>query len=254
MTGALFGDEALPRPAREIAPGCHWVPGWLDEGQQTWVVRQYAQWAAGPVPAHRPAVRGGQMSVSMVPFGWVWTAQGYAREAPRIESSQRGPQQAETAHLRRTDAGGEGEPTPGSPLPVPDWMVRVYRRAVAQTGFHAWADATPDAALVNHYLPEASMGMHRDADELTEAPVVSLSVGDACTFRFGNTETRTRPWTDVRLESGDLVVFGGRSRRAFHGVPTIHPGTAPDAVSLAQEAAHLPGRLNLTLRVTGMQR
>ncbi|WP_374927875.1 alpha-ketoglutarate-dependent dioxygenase AlkB [Kytococcus sedentarius] len=234
--GALFGDETLPRPAREVAPGCQWVPGWLDAGQQTWVVRQWSTWAAGPVPAHRPAVRGGRMSVAMVPFGWVWTSGGYAREAPGIESPD------------------EGTRPPSAPLPVPDWMVRVYRRAVAATGFDAWADATPDAALVNHYLPDTSMGMHRDADELTEAPVVSLSVGEACTFRFGNTETRTRPWTDIRLESGDLVVFGGPARRAFHGVPRIHPGTAPDAVAAAQVEAGLPGRLNLTLRVTGLER
>lgn len=223
--GALFGDETLPRPAQEVAPGCHWVPGWLDAGQQAWVVQQYRRWAAGPVPAHRPAVRGGRMSVTMVPFGWVWTSAGYART---------GQQDA-------------------APLPVPDWMVRLYRRAVVATGFDGWAEAAPDAALVNHYRPDASMGMHRDADELTEAPVVSLSVGDACTFRFGSTETRTRPWTDIRLESGDLVVFGGPARRAFHGVPRIHPGTAGPQVAAAQAEAELPGRLNITLRVTGLQ-
>ncbi len=59
------------------------------------------------------------------------------------------------------------------------------------------------------------MGMHRDADERSDAPVVSLSLGDTCVFRFGNPETRTKPYTDVELRSGDLFVFGGRRGGRF---------------------------------------
>lgn len=230
LMGALFGDDLLPRSPQEIAPGCQWVPGWLTERQQTWLVEQHPRWAAGPVPAHRPEVRGGRMTVAMVPFGWVWTSTGMARVA---------------------EQGAPG----ARPLPVPEWMQRVYRRALAAAGFDAWhaTGVVPDAALLNHYAPGASMGMHRDADEPSEAPVVSLSVGDACTFRFGNTETRTRPWTDLRLESGDLVVFGGSARRAYHGVPAIHTGTAPAPVAAAMARVGLTGRLNLTLRVSGLE-
>jgi DNA oxidative demethylase len=75
----------------------------------------------------------------------------------------------------------------------------------------------PDVALVNFYDDAATMGMHQDRDERAAAPVVSLSLGDACVFRFGNTAIRARPWSDVRLESGDLFVFGGPSRLAFRG-------------------------------------
>src|SRR5699024_5032742 len=86
---------------------------------------------------------------------------------------------------------------------------------------------TPDAALVNLYGPGATMGLHQDRDEASLAPVVSLSLGDACTFRFGTPEHRGRPYTDARLESGDLVVFGGPSRLSFHGVPKVFDATAP---------------------------
>jgi alkylated DNA repair protein (DNA oxidative demethylase) len=89
------------------------------------------------------------------------------------------------------------------------------------------------------------MGQHQDKDEHSRAPVVSLSLGDACVFRFGNTVDRKRPWTDIELESGDLFVFGGESRLAFHGVPKIRPGTAPYELGLR-------GRLNLTLRESGL--
>jgi alkylated DNA repair protein (DNA oxidative demethylase) len=76
---------------------------------------------------------------------------------------------------------------------------------------------------------------------------VSLSLGATCTFRFGNTENRGAPFTDVELRSGDLFVFGGRARFAYHGVvKQIEPATADPAIGLAG------GRLNLTLRETGL--
>ena len=62
--------------------------------------------------------------------------------------------------------------------------------------------------------------------------MVSVSLGAACVFRFGNTSGRNRPWTDVRLESGDLFVFGGPSRLAYHGVPKTIPGTGEPDIGL----------------------
>jgi alkylated DNA repair protein (DNA oxidative demethylase) len=63
--------------------------------------------------------------------------------------------------------------------------------------------------------------MHEDNDELVDEPVVSFSVGHSCIFRFGNTDHRGKPYTDVVLDSGDAVVFGRASRYAFHGVPKL---------------------------------
>ena len=85
-----------------------------------------------------------------------------------------------------------------------------------------------------------------DRDERSAAPVVSLSLGESCVFRFGNTTTRNRPWTDIELESGDLFVFGGQSRLAYHGVPKLLPGTGDTAIGLSG------GRYNITLRQTGL--
>jgi alkylated DNA repair protein (DNA oxidative demethylase) len=58
-------------------------------------------------------------------------------------------------------------------------------------------------------------------------------------------ERRTAPFTDVRLESGDLLVFWGRSRRIYHGVPRVFEGTGPAWLDLP------PGRVSITLRETG---
>jgi len=78
------------------------------------------------------------------------------------------------------------------------------------------------------------------------APVVSLSIGASCLFRFGNTSGRSRPWTDVQLESGDLFVFGGPARLAYHGVPKTIAGTGDPDTGLPS------GRLNITLRESGL--
>ncbi len=162
------------------------------------------------------------MSVQTVCVGWHWQPYRYSRVAE--------------------DVNGEAVAA------FPDWMVALGRRALVE----AYRDPaagdgyTPDTALVNFYDGEATLGMHQDKDERSGAPVVSLSIGDTCVFRFGNTEHRTRPWTDVELGSGDLFVFGGPSRFAYHGVPRVRPGTGDPATGLAG------GRLNITMRVTGL--
>ena len=84
------------------------------------------------------------------------------------------------------------------------------------------------------------MGLHQDKDEVSLDPVVSFSVGDVCVFRFGNTVNRHRPFTDVDLSSGDLFVFGGAARLAYHGVTKIIPGIAPDDCGLTGAGSTSP--------------
>jgi DNA oxidative demethylase len=98
----------------------------------------------------------------------------------------------------------------------------------------------PEACLINVYGAGAKMGLHQDRDEADfAAPVISISLGDACLFRLGGTSRRD-PTHSVRLNSGDIVLLGGRARLAHHGVDRIYPGTS----ALLPEG----GRINLTLR------
>ncbi|WP_433216443.1 alpha-ketoglutarate-dependent dioxygenase AlkB family protein [Microtetraspora malaysiensis] len=218
----LFGDDLVARPRRELAPGAVWVPGWLTPVQQAWIVARFHEWTRGPVPLRAAMVGGHEMSVKTVCLGWHWRPYQYTREAVDVNGNR--------------------------VLGFPDWMVRLGRRALVEaTGDpHAGDDYTPDTALVNYYDDTARMGMHQDKDERSLAPVVSLSVGDTCTFRFGNTENRNKPYEDIALASGDLFVFGGPSRLAYHGIPKVHPRTAPDGCGLDT------GRINITMRVTGL--
>ena len=103
------------------------------------------------------------------------------------------------------------------------------------------ADA-PDAecCLVNLYRRDARMGLHQDKDERAlSAPVVSVSLGDDARFRIGG-ETRRGETRGLDLASGDVVMFGGPARLAYHGIDRIRPGTS----------RLIPGggRLSLTLR------
>jgi len=170
------------------------------------------------------------MSVRTVCLGWHWQPYRYSRTATDVN----------------------GQPV----LDFPEWMVRLGKQAVAaayspdlgvdESLIGLSRDYAPDAALVNYYGNGAAMGMHQDKDEHSNAPVVSLSIGDTCIFRFGNTESRTKPYTDLELRSGDLFVFGGPSRFAYHGIPKVLPDTAPEGCGLDR------GRINITMRVTGM--
>ena len=108
------------------------------------------------------------------------------------------------------------------------------------------APFVPDAAIVNLYAPGARLGLHQDGDEPVDAPVVTISLGDTCRFRFAAVDRRTAPFTDLELRSGDLLVFGGPTRLIYHGVPTTYPGTAPAGLGLP------PGRVSITVRQTGL--
>lgn len=213
--------ELFPRERTEVAPGAVHMPDWLDGRAQRELLTACRDWARPP--AGLRTVRtpgGGTMTARQVCLGRHWYPYAYAR----------------------TVVDGDGARV----KPFPSWLGELGRRAVAGAlGPQAVASAPYDIALINFYDGGARMGMHRDGDEKSDAPVVSLSLGDTCVFRFGNTETRARPYTDVELRSGDLFVFGGMSRLAYHGVPRVHPGTAPPGLGLT-------GRLNITLRVSGL--
>ncbi|GLZ36547.1 alpha-ketoglutarate-dependent dioxygenase AlkB [Actinokineospora sp. NBRC 105648] len=207
--------ELIPRPRLELAPGAVHIPDWLDLAAQRHLLKACRGWASGM--RHTQLPNGGVMSVRTVCLGWHWIPYRYSKT---------------------TD---DGSPV----LPFPDWLANLGADAVAAA--HGAANGyRPDTALVNFYDADAKMGLHQDKDERSPDPVVSLSLGDTGVFRFGNTENRGRPWTDVDLRSGDLVVFGGPSRLAYHGVTKIRPGTAAPALGMGG------GRLNITLRVSGL--
>jgi DNA oxidative demethylase len=223
LVGMERAPALIPRERRVLAPGAVHVPDWLDLDRQRDLVRACREWASeGPGIRAAALPNGARMSVRTVCLGWHWYPYRYSRT--------------------RDDQDG-------SPVaPFPGWLAELGREALAA----AYLDPVrarsyaPDVALVNYYDADARMGLHRDSDENAPDPVVSLSIGAPCLFRLGNTEHRGRPWTDVALHSGDLLVFGDQSRLAYHGVPKLLPADGVPDTGLAS------GRLNVTLRVSGL--
>jgi alkylated DNA repair protein (DNA oxidative demethylase) len=129
------------------------------------------------------------------------------------------------------------DPACGTPWPaMPAAFQALATRAADQAGF---ADFVPDACLINRYHPGAKLSLHRDADERDyDAPIVSASLGLPATFLFGGLR-RKDPQRRIGVVHGDVVVWGGAARLAYHGVAPLRDGRHPQ---LGRQ------RVNLTFR------
>jgi len=192
--------------------GLSYYPGYLDrDGQAALLAALNDVFALAPLFTARMPKSGRPFTVRMSncgPLGWISDESGYRYEPTHPVT---------------------GQPWP----PMPKVLTAIWRDLANYP--HA-----PEACLINFYGPAAKMGLHQDRDEEDfAAPVVSLSLGDSCLFRFGGLK-RNEPTRSLRLNSGDAFVFGGSARLAFHGVDRIYPGTSTLLAG--------GGRINLTMR------
>jgi alkylated DNA repair protein (DNA oxidative demethylase) len=119
---------------------------------------------------------------------------------------------------------------------IPGCLMNFAIDAATQAGY---PDFVPDSCMINQYLPGNKLGLHQDRDERDlRAPVVSLSLGLPAIFLFGGLQ-RTGKTQRYRLAHGDVVVWGGPSRLAFHGILPLAHG---DHALVGQR------RLNVTFR------
>lgn len=120
--------------------------------------------------------------------------------------------------------------------PLPESFARLAALAAAAAGFPGYR---PDVCLINRYEPGARMSLHQDRDERDfSAPIVSISLGLGATFLFGGSQRSQRPHR-LPLAHGDVLVWGGEQRLAFHGVAPVAEGCHPVVGRM---------RFNLTLR------
>ncbi len=157
--------------------------------------------AAAPL-RHMVTPGGYRMSVAMTncgAAGWVTDRSGYRYDAR--------------------------DPLTGKPWPaMPGIFSDLARRAATAGGF---GDFEPDACLINRYEPGARLTMHQDKNERDyTAPIVSVSLGLPAVFLFGGLRRKDRPQR-IRLESGDVAVWGGPTRLAYHGVAPLADGDDP---------------------------
>ena len=201
-----------------IAPGAVWLRHWLTLDGQKAIADRCRALMDGHAGGYVPTVRGGgKMHVRMTCLGRHWNPLTYTYEMTRADY--------------------DGEPV----LPVPDDWAMMASALAREAGF----EFRPDICLINFYGPDGRMGLHQDKDESPPSiaaghPVVSISIGDAARFLFGG-HRRRDPVETLRLESGDVFVFGGAARLRYHGVSRIIPGSGPRELGLE-------GRFNLTFR------
>ena len=163
---------------------------------------------------HMVTPGGHQMSVAMTNcgnVGWVTDRSGYRYDGCDPETAKSWPA-------------------------MPPSFRSLAGQAAAQAGFDGFS---PDACLINRYQPGARMSLHQDRDESDfGAPIVSVSLGLPATFLFGGLQRSDRPQR-YRLEHGDIAVWGGSARLAFHGVAPLADG---------EHALMGRQRINLTFR------
>ena len=215
VTGSLF-DEAVEQapPSREpLAEGAFLLRGFALDVEKE--LRSALDRIVAAAPFRHMVTPGGyRMSVSMTNcggFGWITDRRGYRYDALDPDS---------------------GRPWP----PMPQVFLRLAAGAAAAAGYRGFV---PDACLINRYEPGARMSLHQDRNEEGfTAPIVSVSLGLSAVFLFGGDERGDRP-RRVPIRHGDLAVWGGPSRLAFHGIAPLKDGN--HAVMGRQ-------RINLTLR------
>ncbi|WP_369725295.1 DNA oxidative demethylase AlkB [Bradyrhizobium sp. LLZ17] len=216
MMADLFDSVAEAQPSREeIAEGAVLLRGFVKPVENELIEAVRAIVAQSPF--RRMTTPGGyQMSVAMTNCGergWITDHTGYRYDPIDPRTGAAWPQ-------------------------MPPVLRDLARRAAEQGGFAGFA---PDACLVNRYEPGTRLSLHQDKDELDlSAPIVSVSLGLPATFLFGGMARTDKP-RRFRLVHGDVVVWGGPNRLAYHGVAPLADG---------EHALLGRKRINLTFRRT----
>ena len=196
MSLPLFPAEAWP--PQTLDAGAVLLRGFAAERARQWLEAVHSVTAQAPFRVMtRPG--GAPLSVAMTncgDWGWVSDAQRYSYSS--------------------TD--------PASGLPWPAIPLFMFEQAVAAAAAAGYPGYAPDACLMNCYQPGAKLTLHRDEDEMDwSAPIVSVSLGLPCTFLWGGL-TRQDPVRRVPLTHGDVLVWGGPTRMAYHGVNPLKAG------------------------------
>jgi alkylated DNA repair protein (DNA oxidative demethylase) len=210
----LFDSIETERRTEALADGAVILRGFALEVASELLAQIEAISAQSPF-RHLVVPGGKRMSVAMTncgPLGWVSDTRGYRYEAIDPLTQQAWPA-------------------------LPRVFVELAQGAAQAAGYHD--KLSTDACLVNRYEPGSRLTLHQDRDERdVQAPIISVSLGVPAIFVFGR-NTRSGPTKRSRLVHGDVVVWGGVSRLAYHGVQPIAEAQHPATGSL---------RYNLTFR------
>lgn len=209
----LFDSDSPPRSTEPLEEGAVLLRGFASSEAPT-LLEEVARIAEAAPFRHLVTPGGYTMSVAMTNcgrVGWVSDRNGYRYDPV--------------------------DPDTGAPWPaMPESFLDLAQRSAGEAGFPSY---DPDACLINRYLAGAKLGLHQDRDEKDVwAPIVSVSLGLPAVFLWGG-KRRADPVRRLRVDNGDVAVWGGPARFIYHGVAPLKDGEHP----LTGNA-----RINLTFR------
>ncbi|GAU45660.1 hypothetical protein TSUD_293690 [Trifolium subterraneum] len=204
----------------ELRPGMVHLKGYISLNDQIKIVKVCRELGLGEGGFYQPGYEGGtKLHLKMMCLGKNWDPQ--------------------------TSTYGNKRPYDGSvPPKIPDEFLTLVHSAINDS--HSVTKPSESKPF-----PSISPDICIDKDESEQTicaglPVVSFSIGDTAEFLYGD-ENNVEMAKKILLESGDVLIFGGKSRKVFHGVAAIKKDTAP--LRLYEETnLRKPGRLNLTFR------
>lgn len=223
---------------KSLRPGMILLKNYISFNDQVKLIKKCRDLGLGPGGFYLPGYRdGAKLNLKMMCLGKNWDPE--------------------------TRTYGDERPCDGSKPPIiPKEFCDLVKRAIKDSHSHIEKDfrkrnaedvlpsMLPNICIINFYSTSGCLGLHQDKDESQESlrrglPVVSFSIGDSAGFLYGDQRDIDQV-EKVRLESGDVLIFGGKARNIYHGVSTIFPDTAPKV--LLEETNLRAGRLNLTFR------
>ncbi|QXL84395.1 DNA oxidative demethylase AlkB [Comamonas sp. NLF-1-9] len=176
-----------------------------------------------------------QAIVAQAPFRHMMTPGGLKMSVPLTSCGPLGWTSSRAGYRYQSTDPASGRPWPAMPAA----FAALARDAAAEAGF---AGFTPDACLINRYLPGARLTLHQDKNERDfSQPIVSVSLGVPAVFLWGGLQRGARTQR-VPLFHGDVAVWGGADRLRYHGIAPLRESAHP----LTGKA-----RINITFRKAG---
>lgn len=230
--------EYNPLTGQVLRPGMVLFKNYIPLSEQVKIVNRCRELGCGPGGFYRPGYDdGAKLRLYMMCLGLDWNPQTrkYGERRHHDQVAAPGIPHEFTSLVRRV---------------LDDSHTLIKRVLKTENVEDVLPAISPDLCIVNFYTTNGRLGLHQDTDESPDSllkgfPVVSVSIGDSAEFLYGDQRDVGKA-ESVLLKSGDVLIFGGESRRIFHGVKTIIPDTAPHALLDATKLR--PGRLNLTFR------
>uniref|UniRef100_A0A1I7TQG1 Fe2OG dioxygenase domain-containing protein n=1 Tax=Caenorhabditis tropicalis TaxID=1561998 RepID=A0A1I7TQG1_9PELO len=138
-------------------------------------------------------------------------------------------------------------PTNGRPVPE-----ELYQLGNLISNSLKLGDMKPDATILNYYPPKSALSPHVDKSERSNAPLISMSLGQTAVYLSGALSL-SEPPIPLWLRNGDFLIMHGEQRLVYHAIPCIGPKVEKMEFERDEETPMITdylncSRINFTIR------